>query len=224
MSEARRPLERRSEWWDTGIGKGQPILDDTLAYLAQPEPAAECETCDGWDWHYFCGRADSVSCPFPRTCPSCGRIGERPTAAREAEPYRETVLVEALRLAKHKAEQIWGGQVNPKARARAIIQVADAALAGTSPAAAALLAQGDEWDLLCSLLKTFAEGLDGDRRRALLALPDRARAALAPVCGKCGGEGRVLVGGFAAGEGRPPKPGRWRLCPDCALAQGEKEG
>ena len=57
------------------------------------------------------------------------------------------------------------------------------ALADTSPAAAALLAQGErqerEWDFLCSLLKTFAEGLDVERRRALLALPQRARAALA---------------------------------------------
>ena len=161
MSEARRPLERRSEWGGTGIGKGQPILDDTLAYLAQPEPAAECETCDGWDWHYFCGRADCVSCPFPRTCPSCGRIGERPTAAREAEPYRETVLVGALRLAKHKAEQIWGGQVNPKARARAIIQVADAALADTSPAAAALLAQGKEYRRQLGLVELVRDAYKG---------------------------------------------------------------
>jgi len=35
-----------------------------------------------------------------------------------------------------------------------------------------------EWDFLCSLLKTFAEGLDGGRRKALLALPNRARAAI----------------------------------------------
>ena len=202
MSEARRPLERRSEWWDTGIGKGQPILDDTLAYLAQPEPAAECETCDGWDWHYFCGRADSVSCPFPRTCPSCGRIGERPTAAREAEPYRETVLVGALRLAKHKAEQIWGGQVNPKARARAIIQVADAALADTSPAAAALLAQGEEleWDrwLIAMLVATeYTQHAEGCPREwdkececwmAQVFTAAEARAALAPGEEKSSGE------------------------------------
>ncbi len=200
MSEARRPLERRSEWWDTGIGKGQPILDDTLAYLAQPEPAAECETCDGWDWHYFCGRADSVSCPFPRTCPSCGRIGERPTAAREAEPYRETVLVEALRLAKHKAEQIWGGQVNPKARARAIIQVADAALADTSPAAAALLAQGEELERrfrlflkrVIAVTKTYHENRnESEAAETLFDIYEDAvmlRAALAPGEEKSSGE------------------------------------
>ncbi len=35
-----------------------------------------------------------------------------------------------------------------------------------------------EWDFLCSLLKIFAEGLDGGRRKALLALPNRARAAI----------------------------------------------
>lgn len=41
---------------------------------------------------------------------------------------REDKLVRALGLAKHKAEQIRDGQCNPNARARAIIQVADAAL------------------------------------------------------------------------------------------------
>jgi len=35
-----------------------------------------------------------------------------------------------------------------------------------------------EWGFLGSLLAAFAEGLDDDRRRALLALPDRAHAAL----------------------------------------------
>ncbi len=41
MSEARRLLERWSEWWDTGIGEGQPIVDDTRAYLAQPSREGE---------------------------------------------------------------------------------------------------------------------------------------------------------------------------------------
>ena len=42
---------------------------------------------------------------------------------------REGELVAALKLAKHKAEQIRDGQSNPEQRARAIIQVAASALA-----------------------------------------------------------------------------------------------
>ncbi len=44
---------------------------------------------------------------------------------------REGELVAALKLAKHKAEQIRDGQSNPEQRARAIIQVAAGALAQT---------------------------------------------------------------------------------------------
>ena len=42
---------------------------------------------------------------------------------------RERELVAALKLAKHKAEQIRDGQSNPEQRTRAIIQVAAGALA-----------------------------------------------------------------------------------------------
>ena len=51
------------------------------------------------------------------------------TRALLAQPDREGELVVALELAKQKAEQIRDGQSNSKQRARAIIQVARAALA-----------------------------------------------------------------------------------------------
>ena len=45
-----------------------------------------------------------------------------------------------------------------------------------------------EWGFLGSLLAAFAEGLDDERQRALLALPERARAALRGEPSHHGGE------------------------------------
>jgi hypothetical protein len=63
---------------------------------------------------------------YRHSLPNAGVHGPCPSCKdREATI---AVLLGALKLAQHKAEQIRDGQCNPNARARAIIQVARAVL------------------------------------------------------------------------------------------------
>ncbi len=137
------PLHLRPEGKLTSAGvEVADWLKSARAFLAEPEPAA-CETCEGWDWYYFCDHPDSVPCPHPRICPNCGRVGGQviaPSAAREA------VLVEALRAADEAMEH-FGNVLNAMdaveekdERYFPAFEKVRAALADTSPAAAVLLA------------------------------------------------------------------------------------